>query len=352
MLSVRPCPIEKESSGVTYYDSAVNEKRDAQSSNAHGDSESYVEVSVLPSGGLTLPEHFFCADQHDRSVRTLVPSMSFLLFHPRSGKRLVFDLGMRKDLAAYPKSLKPHLETRVPIDASSDVSESLLQGGLEPSEIDAVILSHVHYDHVGTPSDFTKAQFIVGHGTRHILQHGMNYHSASHFEADLLPPDRIIELPVQSILPKYARSVENELPPTKTLDSFISGAEHAWRSLGPFENAVDIFGDGLIYIIDSPGHLPGHLNVVARVSEDQWVYLAGDACHHSRILDGETEMATWKENGMVVCIHADRELAFKTVGKIKEARSNGLLGKKVEVVLAHDGKWYENHRYAIWPRKL
>lgn len=49
MLSIRPRPIEKESSGVTYYDSAVNENRDAQSSNAHDDSESYVEVSVLPS---------------------------------------------------------------------------------------------------------------------------------------------------------------------------------------------------------------------------------------------------------------------------------------------------------------
>ena len=61
-----------------------------------------VRVSVLEAGKLTLPEHFFCADQHDKKVRNSVPSMSFLITHPPSGKRIVFDLGMRRSCKVSP----------------------------------------------------------------------------------------------------------------------------------------------------------------------------------------------------------------------------------------------------------
>lgn len=155
-------------------------------------------VSLLPSGFLTLPEHFFCADQHDKSIRNLVPSMSFLIQHPSSGKKIVFDLGIRKNLDDYPADIQPHLRTRQPLHTVPDVCDSLRKGGLYPSDIDTVILSHVHYDHVGDPKAFMSARFVVGYGTRHLLQHGMNYHSAAKFEKGLLPPRRTIELPDQS----------------------------------------------------------------------------------------------------------------------------------------------------------
>ncbi|KAH6719983.1 beta-lactamase-like protein [Leptodontidium sp. MPI-SDFR-AT-0119] len=276
----------------------------------------YAKLSILPSGTLTLPERFFCADQHDKTVRNTVPSLSFLIYHPPSKQHIIFDLGMRRDLSAYPATIQPHLRTRQPIQTTPDTAQSLRKGGLEPFEIGAIILSHVHYDHVGTPSDFPNAYFIVGYGTRHLLQHGMKYHSAAHFESDLLPEDR---------------------------------TSLTWSTLPPFPNAIDLFDDGLIYIIDSPGHLQGHLNVLARVSAGQWIYLAGDACHHSRILDGETEIATWEEGGQHVCIHSEKDLALETLERIVQVRQRGLLGAKVEVVLAHDAVWFDEHKGAIFP---
>ena len=117
----------------------------------------FVKLSLLPAGSLTLPEHFFCADQLDKNVRNSVPSMSFLLQHPPSGRKVVFDLGMRKILQDYPEEIQPHIATRRPISTEPDASDSLRRGGLEPSCIDAVVLSHVHYDHVGTPKDFPQA---------------------------------------------------------------------------------------------------------------------------------------------------------------------------------------------------
>lgn len=312
----------------------------------------YAELSLLPSGFLTLPEHFFCADQLDKSLRSTVPSMSFLIRHPASNTRIVFDLGLRKNLENYPSDIHPHLQSRQPIVTIPDVADSLRAGGAEPTDIDLVILSHVHYDHVGTPSDFTKAHFVVGHGVRHLLHYGMNYHSAAKFEMDLLPGERTIELPHQSTPPKYRIPIENDMAATHTLEGVL-GIEHSWQSLGPFDNAIDLFGDGLVYIVDSPGHLVGHLNLLVRIGRDHWVYLAGDACHHGRLLRGMTQFAEWEENGVTVCIHADKALATETLSKIRQLQKEGFAGcQHVEVILAHDLEWYEEHQYAVFPGLL
>lgn len=308
----------------------------------------YARISLLPAGFLTLPEHFFCADQSDKAVRNTVPSMSFLIIHP-TGHKMVFDLGMRKKLNDYPDDVQPHLKTRQPIETEPDASDSLRKGGLEPSDIDAVVLSHVHYDHVGTPSDFTGAQFVVGYGVRHLLEHGMRYHSAAKFEKNLLPAGRVIELSLQNKPPKYSSPVTSSYAATQGLDSLVPGVDHSWKTLGPFDNTIDLFGDGLIYIIDSPGHLAGHLNLLVRVSSSQWIYLAGDACHHPRILSGATDMASWEENGMTVCIHVDKEVAMDTLERIRDLREGGLEGARVEVVLAHDADWFRNNSEAVWP---
>jgi hypothetical protein len=57
-------------------------------------SSSCVEVKVLPTGYLFLPDRWIFADGHD-TLKHLSPDYTFLVQHP-SGRNLLFDLGMRK----------------------------------------------------------------------------------------------------------------------------------------------------------------------------------------------------------------------------------------------------------------
>lgn len=52
-------------------------------------------------------------------------------------------------------------------------------------------------------------------------------------------------------------------------------------SIGNFP-AVDYFGDGSLYLLDSPGHAIGHLCALARTttSPDTFILMGGDACHY------------------------------------------------------------------------
>ena len=55
--------------------------------------------------------------------------------------------------------------------------------------------------------------------------------------------------------------------------------------IGSFD-AFDFFGDGSFYLLDAPGHAPGHLCGLARTtaSPASFVFMGADACHHPGVL--------------------------------------------------------------------
>ena len=105
-----------------------------------------VSVHALSCGYLSLPEYQFV---HPASLdaRRTVPSLAFLIQHTNRitgiRTRIVFDLGLRKDVKRYPPPIQKHIETRQPMSTDPDVTKSLARGGLTPNDIDYVIFSHV-----------------------------------------------------------------------------------------------------------------------------------------------------------------------------------------------------------------
>lgn len=112
--------------------------------------------------------------------------------------------------------------------------------------------------------------------------------------------------------------------------------------IGPYPNAIDYFGDGSMYIVDAPGHIGGHVNILARTSaEGSWILLGGDSAGDFRLITGEKEIGHYTDvNGCFRCIHANKELALVNIQRIRGLLSN----PKVQVLIAHDVTWYEENR--------
>ncbi|KAK4174110.1 putative 3-hydroxyisobutyrate dehydrogenase protein [Triangularia setosa] len=286
-----------------------------------------VTVSALDAGHLTLPERLFVTDAEPEK-RTTVPSLSFLIQHLAPGRtkptRLLFDLGVKRDTQAYTPSQQAHIAQRQPVIVSPDCAESLLAGNatIGPEDIDLVILSHVHWDHVGTPSDFSSATFLVGAGTLDLLKNGDGpLYPADLFNDDELPLDRTVELPlafpsdVESDRSKQKRPSNSALA---RIAPHIDSDAWAWKPLSTFPATLDLLGDGSITVIDAPGHLYGHVNLLCRLTKSKYVYLGGDCCHDPRILAGDKGIALYEDGrGGSRSVHVDTEAAGTTLDRIR-----------------------------------
>ena len=155
--------------------------------------------------------------------------------------------------------------------------------------------------------------------------------SHSFFEPDLLPSDRTIEL-------SNPHEDRDEEIKAQGLDSSGPDFIQEWKASVSLPRVLDIFHDGSLLIVDAPGHLPGHINLLARTSTTGRVYLAGDACHDRRIMRNEKQIGEWlDDHGTICCIHADKRLAEQTIERIQTLEKSG-----VEVIFAHDFEWEED----------
>lgn len=297
--------------------------------------ESTVTASALHGGTFTLPLKLFIADAQETD-RSLVPSLAFLLVHQdQSGQRtnIVFDLGLRRDTHDYIPPIRDHLHSRQPMNTLPDVRQSLVDGGVRPADISHIIISHVHWDHTGTPTDYPQAQFWVGSGALDVLENGLGGHLGhQHFESNLFHGLHVKEFPST---PSDAKS------------------GNGWEKIGDFW-MYDFKGDGTIYVVDAPGHLPGHVNLLARIGHKQWIYLVGDACHDKRLLSGEKRIAEWTDSGgRSCCIHTDKKETEATLARIRSLQAAASkTGLHLEVILAHSMEWSDTHQGSFLPGKI
>lgn len=285
--------------------------------------QAYCNVSALEGGIIRLPLRRFVQDA-DPSTAITAPVLSFLIQHStKTSEKFLFDLGLRKDWHNYPPAVVKLIETLI-VDVPQDVVESLAKGDLSPTDITTCCLSHVHFDHVGDTRPFTKCTFLVGGAAETLFNPGYPTKPTSSFAESLLPADRT---------------------------TFMS--LNGWKPIGPFPRAYDFFGDGSLYIIDAPGHLAGHINVLARTSPDGgWIFLAGDSAHDWSLINGNAQISqgppAWPSASG--CAHVNKKDAEEHIGRIRELTKE----PRVRVLLAHDTPWYAENKAtaSFWPGKI
>src|SRR5260370_7778893 len=63
-------------------------------------------------------------------------------------------------------------------------------------------------------------------------------------------------------------------PPSDTKPTFLKD-----HPVNLVQEDLDVFGDGSVMIVSTPGHTPGHQSCLVHISKTGWVLLTGDAVH-------------------------------------------------------------------------
>ncbi|VZI07781.1 unnamed protein product [Fusarium fujikuroi] len=139
----------------------------------HGEAIKAVKLINPVNFGPAILERFMAPAVPGLETFKSSPSLSFLIEH-QSGRKLVFDLGIRKDYNNYSPSIVKYLPTtKYTIEVAGNVADILQENGVPLAEIEAVIWSHWHWDHIGDPSSFPhRTDLVVGPGFKNAMLPG------------------------------------------------------------------------------------------------------------------------------------------------------------------------------------
>jgi glyoxylase-like metal-dependent hydrolase (beta-lactamase superfamily II) len=206
-----------------------------------------LRVYVLCGGHLELDLALMLPDRAAGS-RWTVPVPAFLVVH--AGGRLLFDTGVHRAAIADPVGRLGESRARrfgVRSRPGDDVVSQLALLGLGPDDVTHVANSHFHFDHCGGNEFFPRSTFLVQ-------------------RAELEAARNPMVLAGKRYTPS-APDFDHPLP---------------YR---PVDGEHDVFGDGTVVLIPTPGHTPGHQSLRVRAGRSPDLVLAADACYTRENMD-------------------------------------------------------------------
>ena len=151
---------------------------------------------------------------------------------------MLWDSGYADSLAAIPEGVVGARNSRA--IRTKTLRAQLAEIGVEPEQIRFLAFSHTHADHVGNGNLFTAATLYI---------------QKPEYDAAFGPEPG-----------KYG---------------FVPAAYEKLRAnpVVKLQGDFDVFGDGAVTIVSTPGHTPGHQSLLVRLAKTGAVVLSGDAAH-------------------------------------------------------------------------
>ena len=223
------------------------------------------------------------------------PIGAWLVDHPSEGPVLV-DTGMHPDVASDPARNLGRAGALVArglrMGEDEHVPGRLREWGIDPADVRTVVMTHLHADHTSAMSELPGATFVV------------------------TPQEWSAARSRLGFLNGY---LGRHLPGESRVRLVDVGAGEQWEA---FAHAHDLFGDGSVRLLWTPGHTAGHVSVFVEAADGP-VLAVGDAVYTLRNL--RDDRLPWRT--------ADDAASFRSMAELRafaEARPD------VRLVPTHD----------------
>lgn len=230
------------------------------------------------------------------------PSICALIKHEKHGY-ILFDTGYSERFfqitQKFPKSLYRRL---TPVTLKKSLKAQLLENNIQANEINYIIISHFHADHIGGLHDFPNAKFIC------------------HPQAvNMTKTNKGLKALLKGFLP--------ELLPTDFYERLILLTDEIKldKSLHPFAIGYALFGDQRLIAVPLPGHAQGHIGLYIKSAKD--VFLVGDSCWHQ-----ETFRNLIYPSQLTYLIHDNKDDYINTIHNLHELY---LHNPEIEILPSH-----------------
>jgi glyoxylase-like metal-dependent hydrolase (beta-lactamase superfamily II) len=195
---------------------------------------------------------------------------------------MLWDSGYPDSLAATPEGVvSPATGARAKLPKT--LVSQLAEIGVKPADVTYIAFSHSHGDHVGNANLFTNATLYI---------------QEAEYEAAFGPTPQKFGFNPAS----YDKLRANPIVKLK----------------GDF----DVFADGSVTILSTPGHTPGHQSLMVRLQRTGVVILSGDMVHFQ---------SNW-DNRRVPGFNFDREQSVASMNKVAAI----MVTEKAQLLINHD----------------
>lgn len=196
----------------------------------------------------------------------------YLIHHTQGW--LLWDTGITDAIAGMPEGLPPSDPRMTHWRRPKTLAAQLEAVGVKPTDIKYVAVSHTHPDHIGNVELFPHSMLLVQKA---------EYEWPTPFGAGRFKPEH---------------------PVTK------------------LQGDHDVFGDGSVMILSTPGHTPGHQSLLVKLPKTGALVLSGDAVHFK---------SNW-ENRRVPSVNTDKDQTLASMERIADV----LAREKAQLWINHD----------------
>ncbi|MCZ4296619.1 N-acyl homoserine lactonase family protein [Henriciella marina] len=229
---------------------------DAATDAATGETPSYamafepaeeLQLIKLDCGTIYVSDLYIFSVEGDYAGQTdTFTDTCWLVRHPDGD--LLWDLGLPGELVEAGEQTQDVFT----VSLEKTISDQLIGMGLGMSDVEMVSISHSHFDHVGQAGDIdASTTWLVNEA-----------------EYNFMFPEAGAESQAEG-------QSESQFPAFENLTRETIGDNH------------DVFGDGAVIIMETPGHTPGHASLLVNLPETGPVFLTGDLYHREESREGE-----------------------------------------------------------------